>query len=93
MRHKCCKTVHTQYTESSSGGNSLAESLRLQKMMKIGLALSTANHGNFFWEGLKQAKHITYWCGVVDSLVALIKTAESLGMSTSLNEELGKKTI
>ena len=60
-------------------------------MMKIGLALSTANHGNFFWEGLKRAKHITYWCGVVDSLVALIKTAESLGMSTSLNEELGKK--
>ena len=44
-----------------------------------------------FWEGLKRAKHITYWCGVVDSLVALIKTAESLGMSTSLNEELGKK--
>ena len=82
MRHKCCKTVHTQYTESSSGGNSLAESLRLQKMMKIGLALSTANHGNFFWEGLKRAKHITYL------LVALIKTAESLGMSTSLNEEL-----
>ena len=32
----------------------------------------------------------TYYLLVV---VALIKTAESLGMSTSLNEELGKKSF